>query len=122
MPINTVITLLVIGAAAGLLSGFFGIGGAVIIIPALIIFSEMTQHQAQGTALAVLSIPVALGGAINYYRAGHINLKYVLILAVAFFIGAYLASSLAVKIAPKLLNKAFALLLLVIALKMLFEK
>ena len=122
MPLNTIFILLLIGLAAGLLSGLLGVGGAVIIIPALLLFLGMTQHQAQGTALGMLSIPVALGGALNYYRGGHINLKYVLFLSAAFFIGGYIGSLFALQMSDKILKKIFAFFLLTISLKMIFEK
>jgi uncharacterized membrane protein YfcA len=122
MPLHIIFILLLIGLSAGLLSGLLGVGGAVIIIPALLLLPGISQHHAQGTALGMLSIPVALGGALNYYRGGYINLKYVLFLSVAFFIGGYIGSLFALQMPDKVLKKIFAFFLLIISLKMIFEK
>lgn len=122
MTLFTVILLLIVGAAAGLVSGLLGVGGGVVIIPALLYIFGMSQHQAQGTSLALLSIPVALSGAYNYYKSGFVDIKMVLILAAAFVISAYGGSLLAVKLSGGLLKKIFAGFLILVALKILFEK
>ena len=80
------------------------------------------QHQAQGTSLAVMLPPVGIIAAYNYYKAGEVNLKYALILAVAFIVGSYFGSKLALNIPQRMLQKIFALVLLLISVKMLFSK
>ena len=72
MDVNTVLILLSIGLFAGLLSGFVGVGGGIIIVPGLIIFLGFSQHTAQGTSLALLMLPVGVLAVMNYYKAGHI--------------------------------------------------
>ncbi|HOI33203.1 MAG TPA: sulfite exporter TauE/SafE family protein, partial [Bacteroidales bacterium] len=118
MTVYTVILLLLIGLVAGVFSGLIGIGGALIIIPALIFILHMDQHTAQGTSLAIMLPPIGLLAAYNYYKAGALNLQYALIIAGAFFIGGYLGSKFALSIPLDTLRKIFAIVLLVIALKM----
>ncbi len=122
MNLTSIILLLIIGILAGTISGLLGIGGGIIVVPALIYVFGMIQHQAQGTSLGLLSIPVALSGAINYYKSGNIDIKMVLILAVAFIAGAYGSSLLAVKLSGNVLKKIFAIFLIITAIKILFEK
>ena len=90
MKMNDIIILILIGILSGIMSGLFGIGGGVIVIPALVLIFGMTQHQAQGTSTAFLLLPVGLLAFLNYYKAGHINIRYAAIIACAFFVGAYL--------------------------------
>lgn len=118
----TIISLILIGLLAGFLSGTMGIGGSVVMIPLLILWVGFTQHQAQGTSLAVLSVPVTLLAAFNYYKEGHVNLKFAIIIAITFVVGGYLGSKLAISIHQALLKKIFGGVLLVVALKMIFSK
>ena len=99
-----------------------GIGGSVVMMPLLILWLGFTQHQAQGTSLAVLSIPVTLLAAINYYKEGHVNWKFAAIIAVTFILGGYLGSKLAISLNQVLLKKLFGGVLLLVALKMIFGK
>ncbi len=122
MSINEIITLLLTGIVAGFISGSLGVGGGVIIIPAMLFLFGMTQHQAQGISIGLLSLPVAMAGAYNYYKEGHINIKYVIILAVVFSISGYFGSMLAVKLPGKMLKKIFGVFLLIAAIKMIFSK
>jgi uncharacterized membrane protein YfcA len=83
----------------------------------------MTQHQAQGTSLAVLAVPVGfIVAAYNYHKQGHINYKFALVLVVAFFVGSYLGSLVSVNIPAKTLKKAFGVLMLVAGVKMILGK
>ena len=99
-----------------------GIGGAIIMVPALVFILGLTQHQAQGTSLAVMLPPIGIIAAYNYYKAGEVNLKFALILATAFIIGSYFGSKLALNIPQNILKKIFALLLLFVSLRMLLSK
>lgn len=123
MDINNLLILLAIGLLAGFIAGGLGVGGGIIIVPALVFVFGMTQHQAQGTSLAVLAIPIGfIAAASNYHKQGFINYKYALILVVAFLVGSYLGSKVSVNLPAKTLKKAFGILMLVAGLKMFFGK
>ena len=110
---------LAIGFAAGILSGIFGIGGGILVVPALIYFAKFQPQQAAGTSLAVLVLPVgALIGAATFYKAGHLNIKAALIIAVGLAVGAALGSQVATNIDPTTLRRGFSVLLVVTAVKM----
>ena len=112
----------VLGIVAGILSGLFGIGGGVIIVPVLVMLFGLSQQTAQGTTLAMLSIPVSLVAAINYTKAGMIEWKVAVILAVGFVIGGFFGSKFAVNLDGTVMKKMFAVLIILLAVKMLFEK
>jgi len=122
MTITQIIILAVIGLIAGIFSGSLGVGGAIIVIPALVFFLGLSQHQAQGTSLAFMIPPVTLLAVINYWKQGYVNWKYALILALMFFIGAYIGSVISVNIPEKILKKLFGTLLLFVAAKMILSK
>jgi len=113
--------LILIGIIAGILSGLLGIGGATIIIPALVIIYKMTQHMAQGTALVALLFPVGLLAVIKYWQAGNVNIKFGLFLALGFFLGALLGAIYAQGLAEPILKKIFAIFLILVALQMIFS-
>ena len=120
MDTQTIIILLLIGLAAGMLGGMVGIGGGIVIVPALVYFMAFSQKTAQGTSLALLLLPVGILGFLQYYRAGHINLKATAVIAVAFIAGSYFGSKMALSLSQDMLKKIFALLLIAVAVKMLF--
>ena len=122
MNLPEIIILIVIGLLAGLTGSAFGLGGGIIIVPALVFFMGFSQHQAQGTSLGVLVFPVALLGAYNYYKAGYINANFVVVLALAFVVGSYLGSLMSISIPEKLLKKLFGFFILLVSLKMIFDK
>lgn len=122
MNITQILILILIGLMAGFVGGSLGVGGGIIIIPALVLFLGLSQQQAQGTSIAVLSVPVALVAAVNYYKGGYINFKYAGIIVATFVIGAYFGSKLAVNIPAKTLQKGFGILLLLVGIKMIFSK
>lgn len=122
MTTTVLLLLIVIGIITGFAAGMLGIGGAIIMVPALVFIMGLTQHQAQGTSLAVMLPPIGLIAAYNYYKAGEVNLKFALILAAAFIIGSFFGSKLALNIPQHTLKKIFAILLLLVSLKMLFSK
>ena len=120
MDLQTVIILLLIGLAAGVLSGLIGIGGGIIIVPALVYFIGFSQRTAQGTSLAILLLPIGLLGVMQFYKAGYVDIKVTAVIALAFFIGSYFGSKIALNVSQEMLKKSFAILLVVVAIKMLF--
>ena len=120
MDINTIIILLIIGAAAGMLGGLVGIGGGIIIVPALIYFLGKNQLQAQGISLALIMFPVGILGVMQYYKQGHVDFSIVLILAIGFIAGSFLGSKIAMNLPQDIIRKLFACLLIFVAVKMLF--
>ena len=120
MNTYTIVLLLIIGLAAGMLSGLVGVGGGIIIVPALMYFLKFDQHQAQGTSLGLLLMPVGILAVMNYYKKGYLDMKVVAIMCIAFVIGAFLGSKVSLVISQEKLKKIFAILLLFVAIKMLF--
>ncbi|SHI70618.1 hypothetical protein SAMN05444363_1352 [Flavobacterium terrae] len=117
-----IVSLIVIGLLAGMLSGLVGVGGGIIMVPLLVLLLGFNQHQAQGTSLTVLVVPVTALAVYNYYKEGYINWKYAAIIAVFFVVGSYFGSKLAVGIDQKMLKKVFGVVLIIVAGKMLLEK
>jgi uncharacterized protein len=116
--------VILIGLAAGILSGLVGVGGGIILVPALVYFLHYTQHQAQGTSLGVLTFPVVILGFLKYYsdckRMGTpIDFKIIAILAIGFLAGGLIGSTIALKIDKEALKKIFAIILFYTAFKML---
>jgi len=122
MSVSILILLLVIGIITGVVAGMFGIGGAIIMVPALVFIMGLGQHMAQGTSLAVMLPPIGVIATLNYWKAGQVNLKFALILAAAFLIGSYFGSKYALNIPQNVLKKIFGVLLLLVAAKMLLSK
>lgn len=122
MSINEIIILLAIGLLAGMIAGALGVGGAIIIVPALVFFFHMPQHTAQGTSLAILLFPVGILAFLNYYRHGYVNFKVAVIVMIAFVIGGYFGSLLSVNLPEKPLRIFFGGLLLIAGMKMILEK
>ena len=116
------IILLLIGLAAGLVSGVLGIGGGIIIIPMLVGFLGYSQKDAQGTSLGLLLLPIGILAVMNYHIAGHVNLKAVGIMVVTFVIGSYISSLYALTLPEGVLKKIFAVFLLFYAIKLFMEK
>jgi hypothetical protein len=122
MTLYELIVLLVIGLVAGVFGGMFGIGGGLIVIPALVFFMGLTQHQAEGTNLAFMLAPVGFLAVMNYYKSGYVNIKYAVIIAIAFFIGAYFGSVFSMHLSSAVLKKAFGVLIILVGIKMLLGK
>jgi uncharacterized protein len=120
MSAQTIILLVLVGLAAGMLSGLIGVGGGIIIVPALVLFLGFTQKQAQGTSLGILLLPIGILAVIQYYKAGYINMSYVFIVALAFLAGSYFGSKLAITLSDEKMKKIFAITLMLVAIKMLF--
>lgn len=113
---------LLLGLVAGVAGGFFGIGGAIIIIPALVFIFGLSQHQAQGTTLAILVPPIGLLAAWQYYLKGNVKLNISLFICLGFFIGGYFGAVFADKASEPVLKKAFGVFLLMISIKMIIAK
>ncbi len=122
MSTSLLLILIGIGIITGAMAGMLGIGGAIIMIPALVYFMGFSQQMAQGTSLAVMLPPIGIIAAYNYYKAGQVNIKYALILAACFLIGSYFGSKLALNLPQAALKKIFGVLLLLMAAKMLIGK
>ena len=106
---------LAIGLGAGLLSGLFGIGGGIVIVPALLFFAKLDQQTATGTSLGALLLPVGALGAWQYYKAGHINLQASLLVALGLFVGAYFGARAGLTLSPTTVKRSFAVFLLLVA-------
>ena len=120
MTIQTILILLIVGIAAGVLSGLVGIGGGLIIVPALIFFLGFSQKMAQGTSLGILLLPIGVLAVMQYYKAGFVNVHTVWLVAVGFLAGGYFGSKIALSLPQETVKKIFAIMLLLIAFKMLF--
>ena len=120
MDIQTLALLLLIGVAAGMLSGLVGVGGGIIIVPALVLFMGFSQKMAQGTSLGILLLPVGLLGVLQYYKQGYIDIKVVLAISFAFLFGSYFGSKIALKLPQDTVKKIFAVFMMLIAIKLLF--
>lgn len=121
MSTTTIILLVAIGLAAGLLSGFVGIGGGVIIVPALVFFLGLTQHQAQGTSLFVLAMPVVILALMNYWKSGNVLWSHGLIIAAAFVIGGYFGSKLSLKLSPSIVKLVFGIIMAYVSIRLVIS-
>jgi len=122
MSVTTILLIVVLGLITGFMAGMLGIGGGIIVIPALVMIMGFSQQSAQGTSLAMMIPPVGIFAVMNYYKAGHVDLKVAAILACVFIIGSIFGSKLAVKIPQDVLKKVFGVFVIVVAMKMLFGK
>ena len=113
---------LILGVFAGVMSGVLGIGGGIIIVPVLTYIFHFTQHQAQGTTLALMIPPIGLMAAYVYYTKGYVNITAAAYICVGFFIGGYFGGKIANCLTDDVLQKTFAILLFLISLKMFFQK
>ncbi len=115
------ILVALLGLAAGVVSGLFGVGGAVVIIPGLVLLVKLKIHTANGTSLAALLLPVGLLGALEYYKRGQVNIPYAAIIAVGLFCGALLGAKLAGSLSDVTLRRAFGAFLLLVSAKLLLS-
>ena len=122
MELNNILIIALIGIVGCMLSGFLGLGGAVIIIPALVMFMGYSQQMAQGTTLLMLVMPVGSLAAYQYYKAGNADIKTAVILGVMFFVSAFISAKYVSYIPQEILRKVFAVVLVLIAAKMFFQK
>jgi len=112
--------LILTGLAAGFLGGMVGIGGGVIIVPALVLLLGLSQHNAQGISLAMMLFPVGILGVINYYKQGYVDFKYAGLIAIGFLAGSYLGSKFSLSLPQDLVKKIFAIIMIILAIRMLF--
>lgn len=119
MTVQIILLLVLIGLAAGILSGLVGVGGGIIVVPALVFFLGFTQQQAQGTSLGLLLLPVGILAVLNYYNKGQIDIKVVGIMAAAFIIGGWLGSKWALSLPEIVVKRIFAIILFYSAIKMM---
>ena len=119
---NEILILLCIGIAAGMLSGMVGVGGGIIIVPALVYFLGFSQQMAQGTSLSILLLPTGIFAVMNYYKEGYVDWKVALIIASSFLLGGYLGSKVAISLDQAVVKKIFATFMVLMGLKMLIWK
>ena len=120
MTTEQVLILCAIGLLAGMLSGMIGIGGGVVIVPALVYFLGLSQLQAQGTSVALMLPPIGILAAMNYYKSGNLDWRFALVIAATFVIGGYFGSKISLAIPQQLLKKIFGGVLMLVAVKMIF--
>lgn len=117
-----ILIILVIGIIAGVFSGFIGIGGGLVIVPALVYFFGMTQHQAQGTSLAMMLPPIGILAVLNYSKQGMVDWKIAAILCITFLAGSFLGSKAAISLPAETVKKVFGAIIVIVGIKMIFEK
>ncbi|MEO6230368.1 MAG: sulfite exporter TauE/SafE family protein [Ferruginibacter sp.] len=123
MDTQTILIVILIGLAAGVLGGLVGVGGGLIIVPSLIYFLGMSQLTAQGTSLGMILLPVGLFGVLYYYKGGYVDLKVAGILAIGFLAGSYFGSKIALSLSQQTVKRIFAIFMILVAIKMLwFDK
>ena len=118
----TNLLFVVIGLGAGVLAGMFGIGGGIVIVPALILLAKYPPQMATGTSLAIFLFPIGAFGAYAYYKEGHVRVVAALLLALGVLCGSYFGARLAMLMSPLLLKRSFAVFLVLIAARMWFGK
>lgn len=122
MVMTNIVLFILLGAFAGVISGLIGIGGGVIIVPTLVFFFGLSQHQAQGTTLALLVPPIGLLGAWTYYQQGYVDIKVAACICLGFLFGSLLGAKFAIGIPNEILEKVFGGAMLMIALKMILGR
>lgn len=122
MTTSIVITLVLIGLSAGLLSGLIGVGGGIIMVPLFVFLLGFSQFQAQGLSLAVMLPPVTLMAVYNYHQAGAIDWRYAIIVSAIFIIGGFIGSKVALSLDQQTLKKIFGSVLILVALKLILGK
>jgi len=120
MTLQTIVILIFIGIFAGVASGFVGVGGGIVIVPALVYMLGVSQHMAQGTSLLLMLPPIGILAVMNYYKAGEVNVTYGIIIACAFVIGGWIGSKLALRLSPATVKLAFGILMLYVAVRMVY--
>src|SRR6476620_628683 len=119
MTFQIILLISLIGLIAGILSGLVGVGGGIIIVPALVFFLGFSQHEAQATYLGLLLLPVGILAVINYYIKGFIDIKVVVIMSIAFILGGWLGSKLSLTLPQDTVKKIFAIVLFYTAFRMM---
>ena len=119
---NEIFILLALGLAAGILSGMVGIGGGIVIVPALVYFLGFSQHIAQGTVLFMFLLPIGVLGVFNYWKEGYVDWKVACIMAITFLVGSFIGSKTAIAIDQTTLKRVFGVIIFLLSLKMIFGK
>jgi uncharacterized membrane protein YfcA len=122
MPLQTLSILLGIGLSAGALGGILGIGGGLIMIPGMVLLLGLDQHTAIGTSLAVMLPPIGIAATYNYYKSGNVNLPYAFTIAVAYIVGSYFSSKIALVMPELWVRRIFSVILVAMAVRMFFSK
>jgi uncharacterized protein len=120
MDTQIICIIILVGIAAGMLSGLVGVGGGIIIVPSLVYFIGFSQKTAQGTSLGLILLPVGILAVLQYYKQGHLDVKVVGLLAIGFIAGSYFGSKIALSLPQDTVKKIFAVLMILVAVKMLF--
>jgi uncharacterized protein len=120
MSAQDISIVIIVGLLAGMLAGLVGVGGGIIIVPALVYFLGFSQKMAQGTSLGLIMLPVGILGVWNYYKQGNVNFTVIGILAIGFVLGSFIGSKISLGLPEGKLKKIFAVLMILIAVKMLF--
>lgn len=120
MSFQTILILVLIGIFAGMMSGFIGVGGGVIIVPALVYFLGVSQHMAQGTSLLIMIPPIGILAVMNYYKAGQVDWTYGIIIASTFIIGAYFGSKISLKLSANMVKFVFGIFMLYVSVRMIY--
>lgn len=120
MNIFVMLGLLLVGLIAGYFSGLIGIGGGVIIVPALVLLFGFTEHTAQGTTLALLVPPIGILAVMSYYQKGYVDIKTAIIICIGFVVGGFIGGKMAVSINETTLRKVFAVVLILLGARMFF--
>jgi len=118
---ENMIIFVLIGILGGFMSGFMGIGGGLIMVPLMVLLAKFTQHMAQGTSLAVLTLPVVIFGAYQYYQEGNININAAIIIAIFFCIGIFFGSKAAHLLSSESLQVIFGFLMVLVGMKMIIN-
>ena len=121
MNIGTILILVAIGVLAGMLGGFVGVGGGLIVVPALIYFLGLNQIDAQGTSLAMMLPPIGVLAVWNYHKTGNVNFTYAMIIAISFIVGGYFGSKIALKIPVNTVKLIFGILMLYTSIRMIYS-
>ena len=116
------IYLLILGLIAGSFSGLIGLGGGVILVPALVLLFGFSQHAAQGTTLALMVPPIGILAAYSYYKSGHVDIGVAALVCIGFFIGGYFGAKLAVYMPKEMLQKVFSITIIILGIYMFFKK
>ena len=122
LSMNDIAILLIIGLVAGILSGMVGIGGGIVVVPALVYFLGFSQHSAQGTVLFMFLLPIGILGVFNYWQAGFVDWKVACVMAVTFLAGSFIGSKTAIVVDQQLLKRIFGVVIFFLSLKMIFGK
>ncbi len=120
MTLQTIVVLVLIGLFAGIASGFVGVGGGIVIVPALVYMLGLSQHNAQGTSLLIMLPPVGILAVMNYYKAGELNISYGIVIACTMVLGGWIGSKLALKISPATVKLVFGVIMLYVAIRMVY--